>query len=127
MICRRFTASAVLAFALLATSLTHAQVASRLTGSVQDPSGAAVPAATVDVYLPAGAKPIVTTNTTTEGLFAFVSIPSGTYDVIVTAAGFRKHTERGVILTPATETAMAGIKLEVGSVAEVVEVTSSAL
>src|SRR3954465_13514271 len=123
MICRRFTASAVLAFALLATSLAPAQVASRLTGSVQDPSGAAVPAATVEVYLPGGAKPIVSTTTTPEGLFAFARIPNGNYDAFVTAAGFRKHTERGVILTPATETAMAGIKLEVGSVAEVVEVS----
>src|SRR3954454_12385092 len=107
----RFTAGAGLAVSLLFTFFAHAQVSSRLSGSVQDPSGAAVPAATVDVYLPGGAKPIVSTTTTTEGLFAFASIPSGTYDVFVTSAGFRKHTERGVTLTPATETAMAGIKL----------------
>ena len=60
-------------------------------------------------------------------MFNFPTIPSGTYDVAITAAGFRKHTERGVVLTPATETAMNTVKLEVGSVAEVVEVTSSSV
>ena len=123
---RRFTAGVPLTLALLA-SISHAQVSSRLTGAIHDPSGAAVPGATVEVFLPGGARPIASTQTTTDGLFTFVSIPSGTYDVFVTAAGFRKHTERGVILTPATETAMAAVKLEIGSVTDVVEVTGSAL
>jgi hypothetical protein len=122
----RFTAGALTAFALLA-SLSHAQVASRLSGSVTDPTGATIPAAVVDVYLPGGAKPVLTTVTTAEGLFNFVGVASGTYDVIISAAGFRKHTERGVVLTPATETAMNAIKLEVGSATEVVEVSGSAL
>src|SRR6476646_1086537 len=110
----RFAAGPVIALAVL-SSLSHAQVASRLSGSVTDQTGAAVPAATVDVYLPGGAKPVLTTNTTAEGLFNFVGVASGTYDVFITATGFRKHTERGVILTPATETAINAIKLEVDS------------
>jgi hypothetical protein len=122
----RFTVSGLIVLALLSTSL-NAQVSSRLSGSILDPTGSAVPGATVDVYLPGGAKPIASTTATGEGLFTFVGIPSGTYDVMVTSAGFRKHTERGVILAPATETAMNAIKLEVGSVAEVVEVTGSSL
>jgi hypothetical protein len=124
---RRFTAGVFLTFAVLWAPPAPAQIASRLTGSVQDPSGAAVPAATVDVYLPGGAKPVVSMSTTAEGIFAFVSIPSGTYDVVVTASGFRKHTERGVVLTPATETAIPAIKLEVGSVTDVIEVTGNAV
>ena len=37
-----------------------------------------VPTATVDVLLPGGAKPILTSNTTQEGLFAFAGVPAGT-------------------------------------------------
>src|SRR5215510_1840290 len=68
---RRFAASVILALALLTTSLTFGQVASRLSGNVKDASGAAVPGATVDVYLPGGEKPILTQTTTADGLFAF--------------------------------------------------------
>src|SRR5437764_339481 len=116
-----FTAAFVLTFSVFG------QVTSRLSGSVQDPSGAAVPAAVVDVYMPGGGKPILTTNTTAEGLFAFTGIAAGTYDVVITAPGFRKHTERGVVLTPAAETSLSLVKLEIGSVGESVEVTTAAL
>src|SRR5689334_17884659 len=119
-ICRY--ALAVLALA----GMLSAQVTSRLTGSVIDQTGAAVPGATVDVYLPGGAKPIVSMPTTSDGLFSFTSIQPNTYDVIVTAAGFRKHTDRGVVLQAGSETAMPVIKLDVGSVTDTVEVTESA-
>src|SRR5205809_12751 len=65
-----------------------AQITSRLSGSIVDPSGAALPNATVDVLLPGGAKPILTTTTTGEGLFGFTAVPAGTYDLSITAAGF---------------------------------------
>src|SRR5438067_32134 len=42
--------------ALAFAGMLSAQVTSRLTGSVIDQTGAAVPGATVDVYLPGGAK-----------------------------------------------------------------------
>lgn len=119
-------ASAIGAFALLSFSLS-AQITSRLSGTVIDQSGAAVPAATVDVLLPDGAKPILTTTTTAEGIFAFTGISAGTYDVVIAAAGFRKSTQRGVILTAATETSLPVIKLEVGSVTDTVEVKENAL
>src|SRR4030088_714064 len=94
----------VLAFVLLCP--VSAQVTARLSGSVIDQSGSAVPIATVDVLLPGGAKPILTSNTTQEGLFAFSGVPAGTYDVVITANGFRKHSERGVVLTAAAETSL---------------------
>jgi hypothetical protein len=104
----------------------YAQVTSRLTGSVVDPSGAAVAGAVVDVLQPGGTKPVVSMATTTDGLFAFSSVAPGTYDVIVTAPGFRKHSDRGVLLTAGSETSVPTVKLEVGSVTESVEVTETA-
>jgi hypothetical protein len=84
---------------LIAAVCAYSQVTSRLTGSVTDPTGAAVPAAIVEVYLSGGAKPLVSMPTTTDGLFAFTGVPPAVYDVVVTAQGFRKHTDRGVVLT----------------------------
>jgi hypothetical protein len=111
---------------LLLSSGLSGQVTSRLTGSVTDPSGAAVPAAVVEVYQPGGTKPLMSMPTTSDGLFAFTGVPPATYDVIVTSQGFRKHTDRGVVLTAGAETAMPAIKLEVGSVTDTVEVSDSA-
>jgi len=97
------SAVSVIALTLVLVSSAAAQVTARLSGSVVDQTGSAVPAATVDVFLPGGAKPILTSNTTQDGLFAFAGIPAGTYDVVITANGFRKHSERGVVLSAATE------------------------
>jgi hypothetical protein len=100
----RFRLGAVLcAFCGLAVTAS-AQVTARLTGSVVDPSGAPVPGAAVEVYLPGGAKPFVTMPTTADGLFAFIAVPAGTYDVTVTANGFRKAVSRGITLVAAQET-----------------------
>ena len=127
MVRSRVALGAAVALSMLVSSPSLAQVAARLSGAVQDPSGAAVPAATVDVYLPGGAKPILSGPTTAEGLFSFVGVPAGTYDVVISAPGFRKQTERGVILTAATETSMPAVKLEIGSVSDVVDVTGNAV
>src|SRR5713101_4961984 len=104
-----------------------AQATSRLTGSLVDPTGAPVPAATIDLFLPAGSRPVLTANTTGEGLFAFTGVAPGTYDVVLTAQGFRKHSERGVVLTAGAETSMPAIRLEVGNITETVEVTDTTL
>src|SRR5437899_13049501 len=92
----------VLAFA----GCLSAQVSSRLTGSVTDPTGAAVPSAVVEVYLPGGVKPLLSVNATSDGLFAFTGVAAGTYDVVVSSPGFRKHSDRGVVLIAGAETAM---------------------
>src|SRR5579883_2838099 len=121
----RFRFAAVLSLAMGLTSLSFAQVTARLTGSVVDPSGAPVPAAAVEVYLPGGAKPILTMPTTADGLFAFSAVPAGTYDVSVTATGFRKTFSRGVVTVAGQETPLPPIKLEVGSTVETIEVKES--
>ncbi|HXS95675.1 MAG TPA: TonB-dependent receptor [Candidatus Limnocylindrales bacterium] len=111
-------------FALALSCAAIAQVNARLTGSVVDPSGAAVPGASVEVFLPGGAKPIQSMSTTADGIFAFTSVPAGQYDVSVTANGFRKAVQRGVTLQAGEETPIS-VKLEVGGTTEVVEVNAS--
>src|SRR5262245_56619436 len=98
------------------------QATSRLSGSVIDPSGLSVPGASVEIFLPGGSSPLLAANTTGEGLFAFTAVAPGTYAVVVTAKGFRKRTERGVVLHAGAETSLPSLKLEIGSVTDVVEV-----
>ena len=120
----RFTTSLLLTTAFAVTAL--AQTA-RISGSIIDPSGAVVPNATVDVLLPGGAKPILTTNTTADGLYSFNSVPSGTYDITITATGFKKFAERGIVLSAGSETSVPPIRLDVGGTSETVEVTEGRL
>ena len=115
----------LLAGMCVAAVVLQAQTTSRLSGSVVDPTSAAVPSAKVDLFYPGGTSPLLSTVTTAEGLFAFSSVPPGTYDLVISADGFRKSTERGVVLEAGKEFAMSTVKLEIGSATEVVEVTES--
>lgn len=116
----------VVLFVLAFAGLSSAQVAARLSGSVVDPTGLVVSGAAVEVFLPAGAKPILSGTTTAEGLFSFIAVPPGTYRVVVTATGFRKATQDNVILEAGAEKSLAPIRLEVGATTETVEVKGSA-
>lgn len=117
------TTSVVLALCLAATSF--AQVSGRLSGSVVDPSGAPVPNASVQLMLGGGTTAVATSATNSAGIFLFPSIRPESYDVIVEATGFRKNTVRAVKITPSQETPLGAIKLELGAVTEVVEVSAS--
>ena len=77
----------VLAISAALTGSCLAQVTGRLTGSVTDASGAAIPHATVNLFLPGGAKPLLTTVTTSDGLFSFTLNPGTSAHFTFTKAG----------------------------------------
>jgi outer membrane receptor protein involved in Fe transport len=91
----------MLAF-LLALALAQAP----LTGIVKDPTGAAVPGASVTIKTDAG--PSVQTVTGPDGRFTFDRIPDGRATLVVLAGGFAQKEqplERGtmeVVLSPAS-------------------------
>jgi hypothetical protein len=111
---------------VLAVATLMAQDTGRLSGSVVDPSGSAIPAAKVELYLAGGQSPVLSTVTTTEGRFSLIGIRPGTYDITIEAAGFRRQTLRAIEINPGRETSLPAITLEIGSVTEVVEVTAAA-
>ncbi|MBI3282341.1 MAG: TonB-dependent receptor, partial [Acidobacteria bacterium] len=97
---------------------------SRLLGTVTDPSGAAVPAATVQLTNEATGATF-TTSTTQAGRYVFEAVQPGVYRVTVEAPGFKKFTSGGNQVTigqPAT----VNLSLEVGAVTEQIEVTAAA-
>lgn len=109
-------------FAVLLPGLLAAQVSitGKITGVVTDSSGAAVPNATVTVKSTA-LMATRTTNTTADGSYLFDLLPLGTYEVTITANGFRAVDETDVVLT-AGFTATVNAKLAVGQVTETVKV-----
>lgn len=117
------TAVAVLA-SLFAVS-AYGQVSGRLSGTVVDPTGAPIPNASVQLMLAGGTTAVVSSATNAEGFFLFPSVRPESYDVIVEAKGFRKNAVRTVKITPSQETPLGAIKMEIGAVTEVVEVSAS--
>lgn len=103
-----------------------AQTSGRITGSVADSTGAAVPGAEVRITLPRAEKAVMATKTTTEGLFHLPGVPAGTYDLKVEAAGFNIQVVRDVKVDPARETVVPPITLTVAAVTQSVEVSAGA-
>jgi hypothetical protein len=100
-----------------------AQDTASLTGTVTDPSGAAVPNAQIAVRNPEhGINRTGTSNG--SGDFLFASLPIGSYDLIVTAQGFKKYEAQGVVLRVA-EKARVDVALQVGTIATEVVVQGS--
>ena len=109
---------------LSVASHLNAQVFGRVTGSVLDATGSAIPDATVDVLLQGGAAPVLTTTTTSDGQFQIAGVRPETYDIRVSAKGFARHLVRAIIVDPARETVVPAIRLELESVSQSIDVTT---
>src|SRR5437773_2453234 len=112
---------ALLCFLALPQALT-AQVSTtgKIAGTVTDSSGAAVPGAAVSVKSDAllAAR---STHTEADGSYLFDLLPPGSYELTVTAPGFRTQSQTGIVLT-AGFTATVNSKMQVGEVTQVVKV-----
>ncbi|HTS34546.1 MAG TPA: carboxypeptidase regulatory-like domain-containing protein [Candidatus Solibacter sp.] len=84
-----------------------------ITGTVKDPSGAAISGATVVVTSPERGITRTTTSNST-GEYNESALQPGSYDIIVTAAGFKKFQAKNVKLDVA-EKARVDVAMEVGA------------
>ena len=111
-------------FALFAPPAPAQVGTSRITGTVADSTGAVVAGATVTARNEETG--VTQTQVTTEaGLYAFPSLPVGTYTVTVERPGFKRSQATGLKLevdTPLT----ADIALSTGEVTETVTVSAGA-
>ena len=86
---------AVLVLIFCAAAL--AQDTASITGTITDPSGAAIPNAKVELTNSEhGISRSGSSNS--SGDFLFASLPIGSYDLTVTAEGFKKYEAKGVVL-----------------------------
>src|SRR5437667_6691619 len=99
---------------LLSFSLAaFAQDTASITGTVTDPSGAAVANAQVTLNSPDQGINRVS-NTNDSGDYLFGAVPGGSYDLIIVAPGFKKYQAKGVKLQVGQK-ARADIALQVGA------------
>src|SRR5882724_285584 len=97
---------------------------SSLRGTVTDSSGGTVPDAKVTISNPATGVTL-TSKTDKDGSYQFVEVRPGTYLLTVESLGFATLKQSGLVLLVATPRTN-DIKLELASVATIVEVVSSA-
>ncbi len=123
---RRMRAGSLCLFSvLLATGGLYAQgVEATLKGRVQDSSGAAVPAAKLDVKN-TGTNRIVSTVSDSAGQYNVPFLQPGTYILTIEAPGFKKVVREGLSLSVGDTVGM-DITLEVGAVTEQLTVTAEA-
>ncbi|HWF39164.1 MAG TPA: TonB-dependent receptor [Candidatus Acidoferrales bacterium] len=121
----RFFGVAMLLLSLLvAMKPAAAQTAGVILGQVKDPSGAAVPNATVTLTsVETGASRTATSGE--DGAYRFSAVEPGHYNVKVESQGFKTSTITGITLDVAQEL-VSNVTLEVGTSTQEVTVTGEA-
>jgi TonB family protein len=116
---------------LAALRLPGQNLSGKFTGTILDPSGGAVPNATIvmtnhkaNTCAPSLALPPCTVDMTTsdaDGNFVFKALPAGEYEMKVLKPGFATYFAPQVVLDPGRDLAMTA-KLNIGSINETVDV-----
>lgn len=109
---------------LLVAVTSQAQVTSRVTGVVQDKTGAMISGATVTLTNQE-TNVSFTATTTTAGTYVFDAVKPGTYKVSITASGFKTFSTTGNMVTIGQPTTV-NATLQVGSTGENIEVSAAA-
>ncbi len=118
----------ILRFLFLTLSLTLAQnivaqTNGNISGTINDPTGAAIPGATVKaVSVETGAER--TATSTDEGFFSLQQLQPGNYTVTVTQAGFKSSQVQAFALG-AGQTRELNVALETGEISAIVDITSN--
>ncbi|HYO80210.1 MAG TPA: carboxypeptidase regulatory-like domain-containing protein [Bryobacteraceae bacterium] len=101
----------------------HAQLdRGTITGTVTDPAGAVVPAATITLTH-TGTQGVSTATSNENGQFSRPNLPIGQYRMTVEAAGFKRSVREDVELG-VTQVLRLDVQLEIGSATESVQVTA---
>lgn len=109
--------------AVLLATAAWAQFTSSVQGTVQDPSGASVPKATITIQN-RGTQSTQTTTADDAGNFRFVNLAPGAYKITVGAPGFAKSEANVNLLTE--QNLNLPLTLKVGAVSEEITITSAA-
>ncbi|MGB7438319.1 MAG: carboxypeptidase regulatory-like domain-containing protein [Candidatus Acidiferrum sp.] len=125
-VCVRSLFVAVICFLclLLVVQKSSAQsTGGRIRGTVTDSSGAAVTGAKVTL-INEDTNASREAQTSGSGEYLFLEVPVGTYDINVTAAGFKKFERKSIVLV-LNEIASVDMALQVGGATETVEVSGA--
>ncbi|HZS04466.1 MAG TPA: TonB-dependent receptor [Blastocatellia bacterium] len=95
----------------------------QISGTLNDSNGGAVPNAKVEVINQETALVRAVTSDS-EGNFVVTQLLPGTYALVVSAGGFKKFEQRGIVLTANERVDVHKVALEVGDVSQTVTVTA---
>src|SRR5690348_12880580 len=111
---------------LVSLALLNAQESQQgtISGFITDPSRAAVPRAQVTVTNEA-TKLSRTAESNDAGLYSFVGLQPGSYNVKASFSGFKSEERTGIVLDVGASVRIDFV-MEIGSLAEVVSVAASA-
>lgn len=112
----------LLALVFVNPSVGQSLIAGDISGSVIDPSGAAVPDASVTLKsLDTGA--VIEGKSSAEGYFRFSLLRPGPYEITVSKAGFNKVVQNALVSVG--KTSAVTVSLEISAKAETIEVTTA--
>ena len=115
----------LIAVLMIASPLLAQDTSARLSGTVTDPSGAAIPGAKITLVNTSTKVQAANLTSNGEGAYAALQIPPGSYILTVEAQGFQR-TQVPVQLSVASRTDLP-LTLAVGNVGETVTVTTQAV
>jgi len=107
-----------------AQSFAQSITSGDVTGNVTDPSGAAVPGATVTLTN-AATNSLQKSTTNGSGEYRFAFIPPGTYKVDASATGFQTQNRPGVVVLAGQPTTV-NLQLTVSGASQTVDVVEAA-
>ncbi len=113
-----------IAFALFCAFPLLAQSTGRLSGKVEDITGAAIPGASVDLTLPGNKTPVYSSKTSAEGFYSFIGLRAGRYDLKVQAPGFQDYVAGAIDVDPGRELTLTAIKMTVAGMIESIDVVA---
>src|SRR5437879_5680309 len=95
-----------------------------ITGTITDPAGAVVAAAPIEIRNVATGAAYQAASTAT-GNFTIAQLPTGTYEMSLLVAGFKRYVRKNIEL-PVAQTLRLDVTLEVGTASDSVTVTEAA-
>src|SRR5437660_496806 len=106
-----------------AISSSSQTIFGRISGTVKDSNGSAVPNANVTITN-AATNLVRTVTTDEDGFYTATNLPVGTYTILVVRDGFKKAQQAGVVLA-ADARLTQDMTLEIGQLTETVEITTA--
>ncbi len=111
-------------FAFAAVSLVAADVTGAIDGIVKDPSGAVAPGVGVTATN-TGTNAVFRSKTDSAGIYSLRGLPAGLYQLGTEPKGFKKYVAKD-LRVQVNETLRVDVALQVGDVAQTVEVSGAA-
>ena len=120
----KLSCAVLLAWLAMAGAAAAQITTGAVTGSVVDPQGGVIPGATVVLIHEAQGTKSAPTVTNASGDYVFPNVTAATYTVEVTMDGFKTSRRTGVQVSGGDRVTLGSLVIEIGGMAEVVNVTA---